>query len=125
MRGNKLPGTAPVIGALALSLALAGCDLLNNKPETDLERTMDAKIAYANATRFSVEVYYPESWGRIPQFGVLPSGSARQGFPFTYEWRDQPRLSRACGIGGTARKNRAGALRRQAQGRCGVSPAGN
>jgi hypothetical protein len=31
-------------------------------------------------------VYYPESWGRSPQFGVLGSGSARQGFPFTVEF---------------------------------------
>jgi hypothetical protein len=75
-----------LIGALVLSPALTGCDLFNNKPEIDVEQVMDEAIAYANAAQLTVEVYYPESWGRSPQFGPLSSDSARQGFPFTVEF---------------------------------------
>jgi hypothetical protein len=82
MRGNNLP----VIGALVLSLTLAGCDLLVNKPEIDMEQALDKGIAYANAARLTAEVYYPESWGRSPQFGPLNPDDVRQGFPFTVEF---------------------------------------
>jgi hypothetical protein len=57
---------ATLIAAVLVVLFLAVCDLLNNKPEIDLEKTMDAEIAYANAAQLTVEVYYPESWGRSP-----------------------------------------------------------
>jgi hypothetical protein len=75
----------PAVIVLA-SLSFLGCDLLNNKPEIDLEQTIDDTVAWANAARLTVEVYYPESWGRSPQFGPLSSDNARQGFPFTVEF---------------------------------------
>ncbi|MDR2110612.1 MAG: hypothetical protein LBP32_04825, partial [Spirochaetaceae bacterium] len=84
--GDNLPRTAPLIGALFLSLVLAGCDLFINKPEIDLEEALNTTISYANAARLTVEVYYPENWGRSPQFGPLNPDSARQGFPFTVEF---------------------------------------
>jgi hypothetical protein len=68
------------------SLSFLGCDLLSNKSEIDVEQAIDDTVAWANAARLTVEVYYPESWGRSPQFGPLSSGSARQGFPFTVEF---------------------------------------
>ncbi|MDR2136040.1 MAG: hypothetical protein LBO76_05430, partial [Treponema sp.] len=86
MRGNNLPEAVRTIGALVLALVLAGCDLLMNKPEALIEQAIDSAVAYANAPRLTVEVYYPESWGRSPQFGFLNSDVTRQGFPFTVEF---------------------------------------
>jgi hypothetical protein len=51
---NSLPRAA--LTALVFSFALAGCDLLNNKPEVDVEKAMDREIAWANAPYVPVRV---------------------------------------------------------------------
>jgi hypothetical protein len=53
---------------------------MNNKPEINVERAIDEAAAYANAARLTVEVYYPENWGRSPQFGPLGSGMMSRRF---------------------------------------------
>jgi hypothetical protein len=77
----------PLLAVVSLVLLFfSGCDLFSNKPEINVEQAIDDAVAWANATRLTVEVYYPESWGRSPQLGPLSSGSARRGFPFTVEF---------------------------------------
>jgi hypothetical protein len=51
---NSLPRAA--LTALVFSFVLIGCDLLNNKPEIDVEQAMDAEIAWANAPYVPVRV---------------------------------------------------------------------
>jgi hypothetical protein len=90
MRGNTLPGRALIVAALVLSLVLAGCDLLSNKPEIDLEKAMDEAIAYANAARLTVTVAVPDGWGFSPQQGTNRAGDTRRGFPFDVEFTPAP-----------------------------------
>jgi hypothetical protein len=75
-----------LLPALFLLAAFSGCDLLNNKPEIDLENTMDEKIAWANAERLTVTVEYSSDWGFSPQRGTGKAGDTRLGFPFTVEF---------------------------------------
>jgi ABC-type proline/glycine betaine transport system permease subunit len=57
MRKNGIFGTRPVLAVLFLAfLFFSGCDLLNNKPEIDVERAIDGVVAYANAPVIPVTV---------------------------------------------------------------------
>jgi hypothetical protein len=71
---------------IVASLLFLGCDLLNNKPEIDLETAMDAEIAWANAARLTVTVEYSSDWGYSPQRGTGKAGDTRLGFAFTVEF---------------------------------------
>jgi hypothetical protein len=48
---------------IVASLSFFGCDLLNNKPEIDLEKAIDDTVAYANAARLTVTLAIPDGWG--------------------------------------------------------------
>jgi hypothetical protein len=68
-------------------LVFSGCDLLNNKPEIDLERAIDETIAWANAERLTVSVAYLDTWGSSnPTKGTITSIDIRKGFPFDLEF---------------------------------------
>jgi hypothetical protein len=72
-------GTA-VVFALLFS---AGCDLLNNKPEIDVERAIDGAVAYANAAILPVTVD-EGGMGTASPRGTLTG--IKQGVPFTLNY---------------------------------------
>jgi formylglycine-generating enzyme required for sulfatase activity len=72
---------------IVVSLSFLGCELLNNKPEIDVEKTIDAEVAWANAARLTLAVAAPGEWGTSnPPAGMLTSIDIRQGYPFTVEF---------------------------------------
>jgi hypothetical protein len=77
MRKGGVFGTTAAVCAL---LFFAGCDLLNNKPDIDLEQTMDAKIAWANAPYVPVRVE-EGGLGTASPRGVLDA-SVKLGYSF-------------------------------------------
>jgi hypothetical protein len=85
MRKGGIFGT-PQAAFIVVSLLFLGCDLLNNKPEIDLETAMDAEVAWANAERLTVTVEYSSDWGYSPQRGTGKAGDTRLGFAFTVEF---------------------------------------
>jgi hypothetical protein len=85
MRGNNLPGT--VIGVVVLSFALLSCDLLNNKPEIDLEEAIDAEVQIANAPVINVEVVRTMA-GISNPIGNLDG--IKQGVPFKVNFAVNP-----------------------------------
>jgi hypothetical protein len=79
MRGNNLPGTA-----LVLCLILAGCDLLSNKPEIDVEKAIDDAVRIANAPVLNVEVD-EGGMGTASPRGTL--SGIKQGVPFQLNYQ--------------------------------------
>ncbi|MDR0623656.1 MAG: hypothetical protein LBG10_04435, partial [Treponema sp.] len=76
-----------LIAVVLIFFSFGACDLLINKPEIDLEKTMDAEIAWANAPRLTVGLSYPDEWGGSnPPRGTITSLDIRKGFPFDVEF---------------------------------------
>jgi hypothetical protein len=77
----RRPDVFRALGALPLLafLLLAGCDLLSNKPEIDLEEAIDKAVAHANAPVINVEVDEGGLGTAVPR-GVLPG--VKLGVPF-------------------------------------------
>jgi hypothetical protein len=89
--GKKPALPLPALFLLAALMALAafsGCDLLNNKPEIDLEKALDDEIVWANAARLTVRMEYPADWGSSnpAQGTITPARDIRRGFPFDLEF---------------------------------------
>jgi hypothetical protein len=79
MRGNNLPGVA-----LVLCLILAGCDLLSDKPEIDVEKAIDDAVRIANAPVLNVEVD-EGGMGTASPRGTL--SGIKQGVPFQLNYQ--------------------------------------
>ena len=59
MQNKKQITNVILLLSVLYSLLLVTCNLFNNLPETDLEKKMDEEIAWANAARLTVSVYFP------------------------------------------------------------------
>ncbi|GHV95574.1 hypothetical protein AGMMS50293_18940 [Spirochaetia bacterium] len=73
---------ASVVLSAVVLLLLTACELFNNKPEVDLLKDVDDKIAYANAPFATI------SFGIIPgSLSAAPTEAPRQkvGYPFTVQ----------------------------------------
>jgi hypothetical protein len=102
MRRKNLPEAALIIGALVLSLAVAGCDLLSNKPEIDVEQAIDDAVREANAPVINVEVSRTMA-GISNPIGSL--AGIKQGIPFRLNFSVNPNygfIRWAAAIDGTA-----------------------
>jgi hypothetical protein len=73
-------GIFRMTAAVSALLLFGACDLLNNKPEIDLEQAMDAEVAWANAPYVPVRVE-EGSLGTASPRGTLDA-SVKLGYSF-------------------------------------------
>ncbi|MDR1100469.1 MAG: hypothetical protein LBL28_08325, partial [Treponema sp.] len=82
--GKKPALPLPTLFFLAALAAFSGCDLLNNKPEIDLEKAIDDEIAWANAPFVPVRVE-EGGLGTASPRGALDT-AVKQGYSFSVNY---------------------------------------